>query len=295
MPQRERKVTTILELCQRLMQRHCQIADAAADLAALVAEQGQEINLLSALVEAPPQETAQDALLDKAPFFLQYEMSPAMREWIEGLVGAVEARHVVLTPIAEMAVHAPSEVPPTGPSITESKFAANEHNYPGIVAGKFVHTSNCANGCGAWMGGSRSGGPNGVDPFGKCPMVLQNDAPHTAEFAPDHEPTADDAPRSYGTTHRAPTPPNIPEGAIMVTSSDLDKPLPHLGGRKKTDMTAQEWALSTHFLAYMKKPPFNDWTAEEQTAKRDAFILAAPQDLRMNRWGARFSKFCGVP
>lgn len=29
-------------------------------------------------------------------------------------------------------------------------------------------TSDCAHGCGCWMGDSRSGGP--VDPFGPCPM-----------------------------------------------------------------------------------------------------------------------------
>ena len=30
-------------------------------------------------------------------------------------------------------------------------------------------TSDCANGCGCWMEPYRSGGPDGVDPFGKCP------------------------------------------------------------------------------------------------------------------------------
>lgn len=30
-------------------------------------------------------------------------------------------------------------------------------------------TSDCANGCGCWAGPSRSGGPDGVDPFGACP------------------------------------------------------------------------------------------------------------------------------
>ena len=32
-----------------------------------------------------------------------------------------------------------------------------------------VGTSNCEYGCGCWMGNTRSGGPKGVDPLGKCP------------------------------------------------------------------------------------------------------------------------------
>jgi hypothetical protein len=30
-------------------------------------------------------------------------------------------------------------------------------------------TSDCEFGCGCWMGQTRSGGPLGLDPFGKCP------------------------------------------------------------------------------------------------------------------------------
>jgi hypothetical protein len=30
-------------------------------------------------------------------------------------------------------------------------------------------TSDCEYGCGCWMGGFGSGGPDGIDPFGKCP------------------------------------------------------------------------------------------------------------------------------
>ena len=30
-------------------------------------------------------------------------------------------------------------------------------------------TNDCLFDCGAWMGGSRSGAPNKIDPFGKCP------------------------------------------------------------------------------------------------------------------------------
>lgn len=32
-------------------------------------------------------------------------------------------------------------------------------------------TSNCTHGCGCWMGPYRSGGPDGVDPFGECPKA----------------------------------------------------------------------------------------------------------------------------
>jgi hypothetical protein len=30
-------------------------------------------------------------------------------------------------------------------------------------------TSDCKHGCGCWMGPTNSGGPTGLDPFGKCP------------------------------------------------------------------------------------------------------------------------------
>ncbi|RTL06392.1 hypothetical protein EKK58_05425 [Candidatus Dependentiae bacterium] len=50
------------------------------------------------------------------------------------------------------------------------------HYYPGVtIDGKLTHTSDCAYGCGAWMGGSRSGGPDGVDPFGECPKAPPSD------------------------------------------------------------------------------------------------------------------------
>lgn len=42
------------------------------------------------------------------------------------------------------------------------------HYYPGCATDVF-HTSDCEYGCGCWMGQSRSGGPDGVDPFGPCP------------------------------------------------------------------------------------------------------------------------------
>lgn len=43
------------------------------------------------------------------------------------------------------------------------------HSYPGIIApNRFLNTSDCKY-CKCWMGHSRSGGPEGVDPFGACP------------------------------------------------------------------------------------------------------------------------------
>lgn len=45
-------------------------------------------------------------------------------------------------------------------AIDPSKFGPHVYPYPG-------GTSDCAYGCGCWMGPSRSGGP--VDPFGPCP------------------------------------------------------------------------------------------------------------------------------
>lgn len=65
--------------------------------------------------------------------------------------------------------------------------------------------------------------------------------------------------------------------------------------RAKTEYTAKEWGDSMHFLTLMKRQhPFNTWTAEQQNAKRDEFVASVPADERMNRWGQRFAKFCGV-
>lgn len=46
------------------------------------------------------------------------------------------------------------------------------HDYPGITDEKFERTIDCAFGCGCWMGSTRSGSPEGVDPFGECPKHL---------------------------------------------------------------------------------------------------------------------------
>ncbi len=48
---------------------------------------------------------------------------------------------------------------------------AGGHDYPGTRNPPEFFTSDCANGCGCWMGEFRSGGPEGVDPFGACPKA----------------------------------------------------------------------------------------------------------------------------
>jgi hypothetical protein len=47
------------------------------------------------------------------------------------------------------------------------------HVYPGAPSAERPDgwTSDCSNGCGCWMGPARSGGPDGVDPFGPCPAA----------------------------------------------------------------------------------------------------------------------------
>ena len=35
-------------------------------------------------------------------------------------------------------------------------------------------TFNCMFGCGCWIGSQQSGGPEGVDPHGKCPKNTKN-------------------------------------------------------------------------------------------------------------------------
>ena len=42
------------------------------------------------------------------------------------------------------------------------------HFYPGVPEDDFS-TSDCSYKCGCWMGRTRSGGPDGIDPFGPCP------------------------------------------------------------------------------------------------------------------------------
>ncbi len=48
------------------------------------------------------------------------------------------------------------------------------HRYPGVIGDELVHTSNCENACGAWMGGYNSGAPDGIDPFNECPKWERN-------------------------------------------------------------------------------------------------------------------------
>ena len=53
--------------------------------------------------------------------------------------------------------------------------AKGGHYYPGCDDPLNFYTSDCSYGCGAWMGGSRSGAPDGVDPFGLCPKNTNAD------------------------------------------------------------------------------------------------------------------------
>jgi hypothetical protein len=64
-----------------------------------------------------------------------------------------------------------------GSPVPEKAPVEYEHSYPGIVDGRFIHTSDCP--CGAWMGGSSSGAPEGIDPFGECPVArkIASDVP----------------------------------------------------------------------------------------------------------------------
>lgn len=68
---------------------------------------------------------------------------------------------------------------------------AGAHEYPGVAAFKRTgkledfFTSDCAHGCGAWMGGSASGGPDGVDPFGDCPKAKPQAPPALAPKEPE--------------------------------------------------------------------------------------------------------------
>ncbi len=116
-------------------------------------------------------------------------------------------------------------------------------------------------------------------PTEPCAPPDESSPVHVAEFAPDAVPTTD-------------TSEPIAETIVHTGAHETADAVPT--GRSKNEYTAAQWGSSTHFLTYMKKPPFNAWTAEEQNAKRDAFIAAIPPDLTMNRWGPRFSKFCGV-
>ena len=52
----------------------------------------------------------------------------------------------------------------------EHRANSGGHFYPGCEGDiEAFFTSDCEHGCGCWVGSSRSGGPDGVDPFGDCP------------------------------------------------------------------------------------------------------------------------------
>lgn len=83
----------------------------------------------------------------------------------------------LVPPIPSIAPTPPPAAPERPPAIPGSGLAVGtgRHKYPGCEVveetGMLSHffTSDCAYECGCWMGGSRSGGPDGVDPFGACP------------------------------------------------------------------------------------------------------------------------------
>ena len=117
-------------------------------------------------------------------------------------------------------------------------------------------------------------------------VALENDIPPTSETEPCPPPEmAVHAPSTV--------PPNV--GPSDEETTHLDPvPAKEPGKRAKTDYTAREWAFGPHFLAYMQKEPFKSWPAEEQNAKRDAFVASIPPGAKMNRWGDRFKVFCKV-
>lgn len=45
----------------------------------------------------------------------------------------------------------------------------NQHEYPGVISDRFQFSSSCIQGCGCYIGTFASGGPDGIDPLGKCP------------------------------------------------------------------------------------------------------------------------------
>jgi hypothetical protein len=63
--------------------------------------------------------------------------------------------------------------PEPGPPLVSDPDAATwPHDYPGAPANNppgEAFTSDCRHGCGCWAGPTRSGGPEGIDPFGDCP------------------------------------------------------------------------------------------------------------------------------
>ena len=61
--------------------------------------------------------------------------------------------------------------------VMEGKIESPDEHYPHDYPGDpdkpenngDAWTSDCSYKCGAWAGPSRSGGPEGIDPFGECP------------------------------------------------------------------------------------------------------------------------------
>lgn len=81
----------------------------------------------------------------------------------------------VVAPAAEEAQSSVSSSPvaavPLSPQAGRRGGPANVggHFYPGCQDEANFYTSDCSHMCGCWMGRTRSGGPDGIDPFGDCP------------------------------------------------------------------------------------------------------------------------------
>lgn len=79
--------------------------------------------------------------------------------------------------IAQKVVPQPTKAPQPMESragIAPPRNPKKPHVYPGSPGHDpkdpgDCYTSDCSNGCGCWAGPSRSGGPDGIDPFGECP------------------------------------------------------------------------------------------------------------------------------
>lgn len=91
---------------------------------------------------------------------------PTCPDWQEGVPDAPSTGTVASsTPGVEAGASGTSKGKEAATS-TEIPAYRAEHYYPDEDG-----TSDCQFGCGCWMGPSRSGGPDGVDPFGHCPAA----------------------------------------------------------------------------------------------------------------------------
>lgn len=80
--------------------------------------------------------------------------------------------------------------PDIGTLMNATAGAKYSHKYPGAPGHNpddpgDCFTSNCEYGCGAWCGPSRSGAPDGIDPFGNCPKHPLCMPEHVHDFRGD--------------------------------------------------------------------------------------------------------------